>query len=111
MAMNVYAPLSTMQSLLQDQLNASRVNFQLQQVNQEVSTGLKANIFADLGQTAAIPMQLQAQMDQVDALSSANTLLGNKMNVISTALGSVHDTAQTVLAQAVSNLGTPGAGL
>jgi flagellar hook-associated protein 3 FlgL len=109
MATNIYAPMSTLGALQQWQFNASRAQAELQQANQEVSTGLKANLFADLGQTAAIPMELQARMDQADALATSNQLLGNKMEVISTALGTVHDAAQNVLALAVSNAGAPQA--
>lgn len=109
MSITTTRPLSTLASLLAGQQNIDRLNAQVQQASQEVSTGLRANVYADLGQTASITLQLRGQMDQTAAYVTSNTLLGNKMDVMSTALGSVYDQAQSVLAQAVSNLDAPGA--
>ena len=107
MTSTIFGPASTLGVLQQQQLNAEKLNSQLQQANQEVSTGLRANVYADLGQTASITLELRSQMDQADALSTSNTLLGNKMDVMSTALGSIETTAQNVLSAAVSNVNSP----
>lgn len=107
-SVNVYSPLSTMASLLEGQQNVAKLTAKVQQVGQELSTGLRANVYADLGQAATFTLQLRSQMDQTDAFITSNNLLGNKMQVISTSLGTVHDSAQGVLSAALANLSSPG---
>lgn len=106
---NILNPLSTLIASQNSRRDVARLQVELQQASQEVSSGVRANVFADLGQTASIPMLLRAQMDQTDAFAQSNALLGNKLDVMATALGSVHDSAQSVIAQAVANLQQPGA--
>lgn len=106
---NIFNPLSTLQASLSMRNNIAKTTTELQKASQEVSTGLRANVYADLGQASAIPLGLRAQMDRTQGFSDSNALLANKMDVMSTALGTVHDTAQSVLSQAVANLTQPGA--
>lgn len=108
MSINVYAPLSTLAALQLGQQNVKSLTAQLQDVSQELSTGLRANVFADLGQNANFTLQLRSQMDVTEGFVTSNTLLGNKMQVVSTALGTVHDSAQSVLSAALSNMTSPG---
>ena len=108
MPITTYAPLSTLASLLAGQQNVRKLTADVQQASQELSTGLRANVYADLGQTATFTLQLRSQMDQTEAFATSNSLLGNKLGVISTALGTVHDSAQSVLSAALANLNSPG---
>ncbi|WP_102223655.1 flagellin N-terminal helical domain-containing protein [Acidimangrovimonas sediminis] len=106
---SILAPLSTLSASLLGRANVARTSAALQQAQEEVSTGLKADVYADLGQTAAIPLALRAQMARTEGFVTSNALLGNRMDVMATSLTTVHDSAQSVLAQAVANLTQPGA--
>lgn len=106
--LNILNPLSTLTQSLNNRLNVARLTAQLQQATQEVSTGVRADIYGDLGQTASIPMELRAQMDRNDSFAQSNALLGNKLGVMATSLTTVHDSAQSVLSAAVANLSQPG---
>ncbi len=106
---SIFNPLSTLQASLDARLNVERMQAQMQTASQELSTGMRADVYGDLGQTAAIPLGLRGQSDQTDALVTSNKLLGNKMDVIATTLGRIHDTVQPVMGDAVSNLDQPGA--
>jgi flagellar hook-associated protein 3 FlgL len=76
---NILNPLSTLIASQNSRRDVARLQVELQQASQEVSSGVRANVFADLGQTASIPMLLRAQMDQTDAFAQSNALLGNNM--------------------------------
>lgn len=106
---NIFNPLSTLQASLSMRRNIAKTTAEMQQASQEVSTGLRADVYADLGQASAIPLGLRAHMARMQGFSDSNTLLANKMGVMSTALTTVHDNAQSVLSQAVANLTQPGA--
>ena len=106
--LNILNPLSTLTSNLNNRLDVARLTRQLQQASQEVTTGTRADLYGDLGQTAAIPLGLGAMMARNDGFAQSNALLGNRMDVMATSLTTVHDAAQSVLSQAVANLTQPG---
>ncbi|TMV83278.1 flagellar hook protein [Thioclava sp. BHET1] len=108
MTISIYKPMSTLGALLASQNQVNKVTQQLQDASQEVSTGLKANVYADLGQGAAMTLELRSKMAQTDAYATSNTLLGNKMQVMYDSLSTVHDTAQSVLTAALANIDQPG---
>lgn len=106
---NIFNPLPTLQASLMGRRNVARTTADLQNASREVSTGLRADLYGDLGQRAAITLSLRSRMDRTDAFVTSNKLLNNKLDVISTATGQAQKAAQDFLSLAVANIDSPGA--
>ncbi len=102
--------LSTLQSALMQQSFIEKLTSQLQQASQEVSTGLKADIYGDLGGQAVQSLTLQGQLDRTNAFISANKFLATKLDAISTATTQVQGLAQSMMTQMIGNADTPAVG-
>ena len=87
--------------------NVQSATLALQKAGQEVATGLKADIYEDLGSRAASVMRLQASEADTQTYMQANDLLGNKLQAMLTSIDATRGQIQSVLNTALSNLSRP----
>ncbi len=102
--------VSSLQFNLTNRLNVSKTSIALQTVGQEVSTGRRADIFADLGPRSASALKLRAREDETQTYLMANELLGNKLSAMLTSVDAIRDQVQGVLEVALSNASSPANG-
>lgn len=95
--------LSSYQFNLFNRLNVQRASVALQKAGKEVSTGRKADIYADLGSRSASVMKLRAREEDTQAYMKANALLENKLDAMLTAVNGVRGQVQSVLETALTN--------
>lgn len=101
--------VSTLQMLLTRRRMAADLQAQLTQASQEVSTGIRADVYRSLGVRSAETLALRARMDRNTGLITSNEVLANRMEMMAETLGQVRDRAQSFLELAVANRDAPGA--
>lgn len=102
--------VSSLQFNMTNRKNVSNTSIGLQKAGQEVSTGRRADIFADLGPRAASALKLRAREDETQTYLMANELLGNKLSAMLTSVDAIRDQVQDVLEVALSNASSPANG-
>ena len=100
------ASISSYQFNLFSRQNVERTSLALQRAGQEVSTGRKADIYADLGPRSASVMRLRASEADNQTFMLANDVLGNKLQSMLTTIDAARDRIQGVLQTAISNVTT-----
>ncbi|MGY3439973.1 flagellin [Marinovum sp. KMM 9879] len=95
-------PSSLYSNLLRRNTNAELQN-KLAQAEQELATGVSTDIYKSLGQGASEALGLNAARDLDATQIAANTLLGGRIDSMSSALGTMRDSVQPVLALALAN--------
>ncbi|MFT6676430.1 MAG: flagellar hook-associated protein 3 FlgL [Sulfitobacter sp.] len=99
--------LSTYQFNLFNRQNVQSTTLALQRAGQEVSTGRKADIYADLGPRSASVMKLRAREADTQTYMQANAVLGSKLEAMLTSVDAVRDRIQSVLEVTLSNATRP----
>ncbi|MDK3016720.1 flagellin [Pseudodonghicola flavimaris] len=82
----------------------------LQTAGQELSTGVKADIFADLGASAALDLTLRAREANTQAYLTSNDILDSKLQAMLTSVDAARESADSVLQTSIVNAsrGTTG---
>lgn len=106
MAWNV-GTLSSYQFNLFSRQNVQRTSLELQKSAQEVSSGKKADIYADLGPRATSVMRMRAREADNDTYMSANEVLGNKLQAMLTSIDAARGQLESVLQTAITNSENP----
>ncbi|MEI4472022.1 flagellin [Frigidibacter sp. MR17.24] len=101
--MTTVSTVSTYQMSMDNRLKIARLNADLLTANQEVSTGLKSDVYGALGSRASQTLMLRQQMDLADAFVVSNTSVSGRMSAMDSALSTARDAAQDVLALAIPN--------
>jgi flagellar hook-associated protein 3 FlgL len=99
--------VSTMQFSQFNRQFVSRATTELQRAGQEVATGRKADIFADLGPRAASTLTLRAREEDTQAYKKANGILENKLQAMLTSLEAVRESVDSVFQSALINVARP----
>lgn len=86
--------------------NVGVINQKLQQVGEEVSSGLVSTTYAGLGSGALISLNLRPQLAQNDALANGITAATSQMGVTQTVMTQIASVAQGVLAKLSASSGT-----
>lgn len=102
--------VSSLQFNLFSRSHVAKATTALQRTGQELSTGRKADIFADLGSRAATAINLRAREENTQAYMTANKVLDSKLEAMLTSVDGVRDTAQSVLQNALINASRPVTG-
>ncbi len=89
--------------------NTNVVSQKLQQVTEEISTGLVSTTFAGLGSGALSALNLQPQIAYNTALSDSIGTATSQMGYTQTALSQISSVAQGIYTQLAANVGTSGA--
>ncbi len=98
---------STFQMNLFNRQSVQRATSELQRAGQEVSTGLKANIYESLGPSAASVTKLRGREDATQTFITSNSLLGNKLTTMLASVDNAREEVQSVLEIAVLNASRP----
>ncbi|KFE35695.1 flagellin [Thioclava atlantica] len=96
--------LSTLQMSLVSRRSVERTTADLQRTSQEVSTGRKADLYADMGSKSAFVLALEDRASSNSHFITSNKLLGSKLEMISSGAASARGAAQDVLGLALANL-------
>lgn len=102
--------ISTMQMNQFNRLNISRISQDLQTAGQEVASGRKADIYADLGARATSTLKLRNKDAQSQAYIASNGVLEHKLDAMLLSIDGVRAQAQSVLDLALANVSVPSNG-
>ena len=102
--------VSSMQLSFTNRQNVARVTEQLQTAGQELSTGRKADLFADLGPRASVALTLRAREENTQAYMSMNELLDSKLELMVASVNSMRGGAEEVFQNAMINASRPAMG-
>lgn len=103
--------VSSLQLNLANRQYVARATELLQKAGQELSTGVKADIFADLGPRAAVALTLRAREENTQAYITSNKILDSKLQAMLTSVDGVRDSADDVLQNALVNASRPTTGV
>lgn len=104
---NSISTLSSLQSSMLNRLNVQRTTMALQEAGQELATGRKADIFADLGSRSASDLKLRGREENTQTFMKSNDLLGNKLEAMLVSVDAARDQIQSVLEGALVNATRP----
>ncbi len=99
--------VSTMQFNQFNRQFVARTTTELQRAGQEVATGRKADIFADLGPRAASTLILRAREDETQAYMKSNGILETKLQAMLTSMDAVRSSVDSVFQSALINVTRP----
>ncbi|MBN9887124.1 flagellin [Salipiger abyssi] len=101
-------PSTLYSNLLRRNANAE-MQTQLANAEQELSSGVKSDIYKSLGTGAAEALNLNAALERDEAQTAANSLLGSRLDTMSQAIGTMREAVQSTLELALAN-GSPEGG-
>ncbi|TDK50210.1 flagellin [Antarcticimicrobium luteum] len=105
--------ISRVSSLQLNQFNrqhVARATEALQRAGQELATGVKADLFADLGPRAAIALTLRAREENTQTYITSNQLLDSKLEAMLASVDAVRGQANDVLKNTLVNASRPSTG-
>lgn len=102
--------VSSLQFNLVNRSHVASATADLQRAGQEVSTGRKADIYADLGPRAAAALSLRAREENTQSYLAANGVLDSKLQAMLTSVDAVRDRVDNVLQDALVNASRPVTG-
>lgn len=94
---------STLQFNLQNRSDINRTSVDLQKASKEVSSGRKADIFAELGARSAAALALRAREDETQSYIKTNEVLEHKLEATLNSITTIRDTVQGVLEAALTH--------
>ncbi|WP_077701084.1 flagellin [Thioclava nitratireducens] len=101
--------LSTLQMSIISRRSVDRTTAELQRTSDEVATGRKSDVYADMGAKSAFVLALEDRATTNSNYVTSNKLLGSKLDMIASSASTARGAAQEVLGLAVGNLEQPGA--
>ena len=101
---------SSFQFNLFNRQNVQRTTLELQRVSEEVSTGKKADIYADLGPRAASVMKLHGREANTQTFMTSNEVLASKLDAMLASVDAARTQVQSVLESALVNATRNGNG-
>ena len=102
--------ISTLQFSMMNRAFISRTSVALQEAGLEVSTGRRADIFADLGPRAASSITLRTREDNTQAYLASNDLLQGRLQVQLESVDAIRAEVTNVLQTTLANASSPLAG-
>lgn len=93
---------------LRSRETTNRLSTEISDTSREVTTGLKARPYDDLGHKSADAIAIRMQITRNDGFLTSNTLLDRRFLAVETSLGAMRDVGQGVLEEAFT--ATPSAG-
>ncbi|WP_109468055.1 flagellin [Albibacillus kandeliae] len=100
---NLIANVATLQSSLTRRRSTATLTQALAKAEQEVTTGTRANIYADLGTRASNSLMLRNQISRTESYVDSNTVVAAKMDVMATTMKEMRSITEDLLSVVVSN--------
>lgn len=94
--------VSTALHSLRQRETTSRLSAELSKVSQELTTGLKARPYDDLGHRSSDAIAIRMQITRNDGFLTSNALLDRRFLAVETSLGAMRDAGQAVLEQSLT---------
>lgn len=105
--MTTFNPVSTLQLSLQSRKLVSDLNNRVADTTQELSTGYRKDVFADLGARSAQTLEFRNRMGRTEDFVVLNQVLEGKLEMMEDALTGVRDATQEFLNIAVGSAESP----
>ncbi|TGD61867.1 hypothetical protein EYC08_17510 [Tabrizicola sp. WMC-M-20] len=105
--MTTIQTISTFQTNLSGRKNISRLGGLMQKLGNELSTGLRSDVYADLGMRSAQSLDMRNRLDRTEAYKLSNTILAGKMDMTTEALRGMREAAQSFLNISAANMDAP----
>ncbi len=102
--------ISSMQLNQFNREHVARATEAIQRAGQELATGRKADLFADLGPRAAVALSLRAREDNTQAYMTTNDILDSKLEAMLASVDAVRGGAEDVLQNTLVNASRPTTG-
>lgn len=102
--------ISTLQFVQTNKDLVTRSSLALQNAGREVSTGRRADIFYDLGSSAAATITLRSGLENAEAYYINNELLQGRLQVQLDSVEVIRDQVQDVLQSVLANSSSPSTG-
>lgn len=102
--------ISSMQLNFTNRQHVARVTEQLQNAGQELATGRKADLFADLGPRASIALTLRAREENTQTYLTVNQVLDSKLEAMLASIDATRTSSEDVLQNALINASRPTTG-
>lgn len=99
--------ISTLDALVSQRRVAADLDQRLSQASQEVTTGMKADVYRALGLRSSETLALRARMERNDTFIASNEMLADRLDLTALSLRQVRETAQGLLDLTVMNVATP----
>lgn len=98
--------MATLDALVAQRRTAADLDRRLAQASQEVTTGMKADVYRALGLRSSETLALRARMERNDTFIESNEMLANRLDLTALSLRQIRETAQGLLDLAVTNVAT-----
>ena len=105
--MSSFSSISTLQLNLQNRKLVSDLTVQVSKATQELSTGYRQDVFADLGARSAQTLEFRNRMGRTEDFVILNEMLAGKLEMLEDALSGVRDSTQEFLNIAVGSAESP----
>ncbi|MGC1504527.1 MAG: flagellin [Sulfitobacter sp.] len=99
--------ISSLQFSMFNRRNVQSTTLALQRAGQELATGRKADIFADLGSNAVSTIKLRAREADTQTYIKSNDVLGHKLETMLLSVDSARGSVKSVLERAITNASRP----
>ena len=99
--------LSSLQFSLHNRRNVQSTTLALHRAGQELATGRKSDIFADLGSNAVSTIKLRAREADTQTYMKSNDVLSHKLEAMLLSVDTARGSIQSVLERAVTNATRP----
>lgn len=105
--MTSFNPISTLQLSLQNRKLVSDLTHKVADTTQELSTGYRKNVYADLGARSAQTLEFRNRMGRTEDFVVLNEVLAGKLEMVEDALTGVRDSVQEFMNIAVGSAESP----
>jgi flagellar hook-associated protein 3 FlgL len=107
---SISSRFSTLQQNLFGRTQVESATSALQRAGKEMTTGLKWDVYTDLGPMAAVTVSLRAKDQQTQSYATANGVLSSKIDAMLIGVNSVRDTVADIYQNVIVNSAGQSAG-
>lgn len=96
--------VSSLQLNLMTRDHVNRATVQLEEASRELATGLKANVFRELGAGASVIFQLRMREENTQAFLTSNQALDTKLEAMTLTVDTIRETTESVISNVLVNM-------
>ncbi|MEC7256330.1 MAG: hypothetical protein VXW58_00790, partial [Pseudomonadota bacterium] len=91
---DILSSVSTLQASLTRRRRTAQLTRDLGVAEKEATTGLRADVFRDLGARAASSVTLRSQIERTESYVTSNTLLAGRLDLTAQTMQGIREIAQ-----------------